>query len=221
MIGGLRRNFLTGVVAIAPLAITLWVLWRFYEFISGTMRPWVQRVPALAEAYPEFFLTIAGIVVIVLLVTLVGVLARNLVGVAFFRLVERVVQRIPVVKSMYSGTKQIAAVLLQDRRTAFKHVVLFAYPRPGVYALGFITSDLEDGDAVAVFLPTTPNPTSGFMLLVPRDEVRRLDMPVEEAIKLIVAGGSIMEPGQAGSLETEIGKLEAARNRQDDQEVAP
>lgn len=217
--GGLRRNFLTGVVAIAPLAITAWVLWRFYELVSATMRPWVRRVPALTEAYPEFFLTILGLVIVVLLITLVGVLARNLIGIAFFRLVERVVERIPIVKSMYSGTKQIAAVLLQDRRTAFKQVVLFAYPRPGVYALGFLTSDLGEGTTVAVFLPTTPNPTSGFMLLVPRAELRLVDMPVEDAIKLIVAGGAIMEPGQAGGLEAEIRALETARTLQDGEEV--
>jgi len=219
MIGHLRRNFLTGLVAIAPLAITAWVLWRFYGFISGTMRPWLQRVPALAEAYPEFFLTFAGIVIFVLLITLIGVLARNLIGIAFFRLIERVVERIPIVKSMYSGTKQIAAVLLQDRRTAFKQVVLFAYPRPGVYALGFLTSDLGTGGTVAVFLPTTPNPTSGFMLLVPRDEVRLVDLAVEDAIKLIMAGGSIMEPHQAGILDAEITALAAAREPRDGQEV--
>lgn len=220
MIGSLRRNFLTGVVAIAPLAITAWVLWRFYAIVSATIRPWVQRVPALAEAYPEFILTALGLLVVFLFITLAGVLARNLIGVAFFRLVERVVERIPVVKSMYSGTKQIAAVLLQDRRTAFKQVVLFSYPRPGLYALGFVTSDLGDGTSVAVFLPTTPNPTSGFMLLVPRDEVRLVDMRVEEAIKLIVAGGSIMEPEQAARLEGDIKALDT-RNRPDGEEVQP
>lgn len=217
--GGLRRNFLTGLVAIAPLAITLWVLWRFYEFISGTMRPWVSRVPALAEAYPEFILTILGLVIFVLLITAVGVLARNLIGIAFFRLVERVVQRIPVVKSMYSGTKQIASVLLQDQRTAFKQVALFAYPRPGVYALGFVTGDLGDGPTVAVFLPTTPNPTSGFMLMVPRADLRPVDMSVEEAIKLIVAGGSIIEPGQAEILDREIEALADAERLTDGGEV--
>jgi uncharacterized membrane protein len=221
VIGHLRRNFLTGLVAIAPLAITAWVLWRFYELISGTMRPWLRRVPALDEAYPEFFLTIVGLVIFILLITLVGILARNLIGIAFFRLVERVVERIPVVKSMYSGTKQIASVLLQDRRTAFKQVALFEYPRRGVYALGFVTSDIADGPTVAVFLPTTPNPTSGFMLMVPRSELRLVDMTVEAAIKLIVAGGAIIEPGQAQVLDAQIAALERVRLPRDGGEVEP
>ena len=97
MIGALRRNFLTGLVTLTPLAVTVWVVWRFYLFISATIRPWVRRVPALHEAYPEFFLNILGLLVLMVLITLVGIFTRNLIGIAFFRLVERVVQRIPAV----------------------------------------------------------------------------------------------------------------------------
>jgi len=207
VIGYLRRNFLTGLLALAPLAITAWVSWRFYAFISATMRPWVRKVPTLHEAYPEFFLTLIGVAIFILLITLAGAFTRNLMGIAFFRLVERVVERIPVIKSMYSGTKQIATVFLQDRRTAFKHVAVFEYPRPGLYALGFVTSEGLAGDLASVFLPTTPNPTSGFMLLVPRRELRVVDLPVEEAIKLIVAGGAIMDAEQAAHLAAEITAL--------------
>jgi len=197
VIKALQRHFLTGLLAITPLAVTVWILWRFYKLVSGFMRLWIGRVPGLGEMYPEPVLTLLGVSVFVLVIVLVGLFTRNLIGIAFFRLVDRFFERIPVVKSIFTALKQIAAVFLRDQRTAFQQVVLFAYPRPGLYSLGFVTRD-EPGDAmVNVFLPTTPNPTSGFMLLVPRHELEVLPIPVEDAIKLIVAGGSIMTAQQA------------------------
>jgi len=193
----LQRHFLTGLLAITPLAITSWILWRFYVVVSATMRPWLQRIPAITETYPEFLLTFFGVVVFVLLITLVGLFTRNLIGIAFFRVLERFFQQIPVVKSVFSAIKQIAEVFLRDRRTAFQKVVLFAYPRQGLYSIGFVTQDEPENKLVNVFLPTAPNPTSGFMLLVPRRELVELEIPVEDAIKLIISGGSIMTNEQA------------------------
>ena len=193
----LQRHFLTGLLAITPLMITSWILWRFYEIISATMRPWLARVPTLNEAYPEFFLTLIGVVVFVLSITLVGLFTRNLIGVAFFRLLERFFQQIPVVKSLFSAVQQIASVFLQDQRKAFQKVVVFAYPRRGLYSLGFVTRDEAADELITVFLPTAPNPTSGYMLLVPRADAQPVDIPIEEAIKLIVSGGSIMTADQA------------------------
>lgn len=193
----LQRYFLTGMLAITPLAITAWILWRFYDLISDNMRPLLHKIPALRDAYPEFFLTIIGVAVFILLITLIGMFTRNLIGMAFFRLIERIIIKIPVVKSVFSATKQIAQVFLQDRRSAFKRVVIFQYPRPGLFSLGFVTRDEKEDHLVNVFLPTTPNPTSGFMLMVPRTEVQELDLPVEDAIKLIISGGAIMTTEQA------------------------
>jgi len=193
----LQKHFLTGLLAISPLAITSWILWRFYLMVSATMKPWLQRIPALTDAYPDFFLTVIGAAVFLLLIVLVGIFTRNVIGVAFFRMVERLFVRIPVVKSVFSATKQLAEVFLQDRRTAFQKVVMFEYPRAGMYSLGFVTRDEPADPQVNVFLPTTPNPTSGFMLLIPREQVRELGVPVEEAIKLVVSGGAIMTLEQA------------------------
>ncbi len=193
----LQRHFLTGLLAITPLVITSWILWRFYVLISATMRPWLQRIPAITETYPEFLLTFFGAIVFVLLITIVGLFTRNLIGIAFFRVLERFFEQIPVVKSVFSAIKQIAEVFLRDRRTAFQKVVLFAYPRQGLYSIGFVTQDEPENSLVNVFLPTAPNPTSGFMLLVPRRELVELGIPVEDAIKLIVSGGSIMTAEQA------------------------
>jgi uncharacterized membrane protein len=210
MLKFLQRHFLTGLLAITPLAITGWILWRFYLLVSGTMRPWLKRIPAVSEAYPEFVLTVMGLVGFVLAIVLVGMFTRNIIGVAFFRLVERVLTQIPVVKSVFTAVKQIAEVLLQDQRRAFKKVALFEYPRRGLYSVVFLTSDEPDRDLAAVFLPTTPNPTSGFMLVVPRTELVELEIPVEDAIKLIVSGGSIMTPGQAAQIEGGVRSLAAS-----------
>jgi len=207
MVAFWRKHFLTGLLSITPLAITAWILWKFYSLISATVRPWVQRVPYLSENYPDTYLVLVGLIVFILLISLIGMFTRNLIGVAFFRLVERVIERIPVVKSVFSASKQIAEVFLQDRRTAFQKVVLFEYPRPRMYALGFVTRESKLDDQVAVFLPTTPNPTSGFMLLIPRHELTELSIPVEEAIKLIVSGGSIMTPDQARRIAEESGRF--------------
>ena len=203
----LQRHFLTGLLSITPLVITTWILWRFYDLISSTMRPWLQRIPAVTETYPEFLLTIIGVIVFVLLITLVGMFTRNLIGIAFFRVLERFFEQIPVVKSVFSAIKQISEVFLQSRRTAFQKVVLFAYPRQDLFSIGFVTRDDPANQLVNVFLPTAPNPTSGYMLLVPRQELVELRIPVEEAIKLIVSGGSIMTTSQAEQVETSVGQL--------------
>ncbi len=200
MLGFLRRHFLTGLLAVSPLAITSWILWRTYLLVSGVMRPWLQRIPSLTETYPDFFLTVIGAGVVFCLIVLIGLLTRNVIGGAFFRMLDRFFTGIPVVKSVFSAIKQIAAVFLQDRRTAFQKVVLFSYPRPGMYSLGFTTHEDTRADVVSVFLPTTPNPTSGYMLLVPRDQVRELPLSVEEAIKLVVSGGAIMTSAQVGEI---------------------
>ena len=206
----LQRHFLTGLLAITPLAITSWILWRFYVLVSATMRPWLQRIPAISETYPEFLLTFFGVVVFILLITMVGLFTRNLIGIAFFRVLERFFEQIPVVKGVFSAIKQIAEVFLRDRRTAFQKVVIFAYPRQGLYSIGFVTQDEPENSLVNVFLPTAPNPTSGFMLLVPRRELVELGIPVEDAIKLIVSGGSIMTAEQARLVGHNVEQLAAA-----------
>ncbi len=213
MLRFLQRHFLTGLLALSPLAITSWILWRFYVLVSGTMRPWLQRVPSLTEAYPDFFLTLIGAVVVFCVIVMVGLFTRNVIGGAFFRMLDRFFIGIPVVKSVFSATKQIASVFLQDRRTAFKKVVLFSYPRPGIFSLGFTTHESVDADLVSVFLPTTPNPTSGYMLLLPRSQVQELELSVEEAIKLVVSGGAIMTPDQVAQISTGLAALPGLSTR--------
>jgi uncharacterized membrane protein len=197
----LRRYFLTGLVALTPLAITLWVVWRFYVLIDGTLRPWLQRIhPRLAETYPDFIITLVAALAFVLIVVLVGMFTRNLIGRAFFGLVERFFDKIPGVRSLFSATKQIAEVLLADHRSAFQKVVLFEYPRRGIYSVAFVTAEDPDSELFNVFLPTTPNPTSGYLLVVPRKQAMVLPLTIEEGVRLIISGGSVMSEKQATAL---------------------
>ena len=200
--GVLRRHFLTGLLAITPLAVTLWILWRFYLLVDSTVRPLLERIPQLREGVPDFLLTLIGVAAFLLIIMLIGLFTRNLIGMAFFRLVERVLNRIPIIKGIFAATKQMSEVFLQDKRTAFQDVVAFEYPRRGIYAVGFVTQDAPDLDTVNVFLPTTPNPTSGFMLMLPRRDLVTLPLTVEEGIRLIISGGSVMDREQGLTFQT-------------------
>lgn len=212
----LQRHFLTGLLAVTPLAVTLWVLVKSYELISATLRPWLQRVPRISDAYPDELITAIAMLAFVLVIVLVGLATRSLVGVAFFNLLERVIARIPVVKTIFVATKQIAAVFLTDKRSAFQQVVLFEYPRQGCHSLGFVTRDEADSPLLSVFLPTTPNPTSGYMLLLPRTDAEVLPLAVEDGIKLIISGGSVTSVEQAAILQAAAERLERRAARRED-----
>jgi uncharacterized membrane protein len=200
VIAFLRRNLLTGILAITPLALTLWVLWKLYGLIAGLLRPLLARLPFVSDHYPEFALTLLGVVAFVPVLVLLGLFTRNLVGRAFFNYVDQVFERIPLVKGLFATFKQIAGVFGSDQGRSFKQVVAVQFPHPGSLALAFVTRDEPDSDLVVVFLPTTPNPTSGFMLLVRRAEVQPVTISVEEAIKLVVSGGAIMSPAQVAAI---------------------
>lgn len=200
MIGFLRRNLLTGLLAITPLALTLWVLWKLYGLIAGLLRPLLSKLPYFSDHYPEFALTLMGLAAFIPLLVLLGLFTRNLVGMAFFRAVDRVFDRIPLVKGLFTTFKQIAGVFGNEQGRSFKQVVAVQFPQPGTLALAFVTRDEPDSDLVAVFLPTTPNPTSGFLLLVRRAEMEPVGLTVEEAIKLVVSGGAIMTPSQVAAI---------------------
>jgi uncharacterized membrane protein len=155
-----------------------------------------------------------------LLITLIGVFTRNLIGIALLNLVDRTMQRIPVVKNLFTATKQIAEVFLADRRSAFKQVVMFEYPRRGIYSLGFVTSDNRDDPLLSVFLPTTPNPTSGYMLLVPRSNAQILPIAIEDGVKMIISGGAVSAPPLASFLPTSAARSTAVTDDHRDGELS-
>lgn len=200
MIGFLRRNLLTGILAITPLALTLWVLWQLYGWIAGLLRPLLARLPYVSEHYPEFALTLLGMAAFVPILVLLGLFTRNLAGRAFFSFVDRLFERIPLVKGLFNTFKQIAAVFGGGQTRSFERVVVVEFPQPGTLALAFVTGDAPNSEYVSVYVPTTPNPTSGFLLFVRRAQVTPVDLTVEETIKLMVSCGAIVTPAQIAAI---------------------
>ncbi|MGV8996011.1 MAG: DUF502 domain-containing protein [Parvibaculaceae bacterium] len=195
----LRNYFFTGLVVAAPIGLTLYITRWFIELVDT----WF--VPLIPEQFrPDNFMPFnipgIGLVVAVILLTLLGAFTANFFGRAILVFAERLVDRMPVVRSIYGALKQIFETVISQSASSFQDVGLIEYPRKGIYTIVFVTSRNEskigapDGlDLISVFLPTTPNPTSGFLLYVPRSDVKFLDMTIEEGAKLIISAG-LVEP---------------------------
>ena len=195
----MRNYLLTGILVTAPITITVWLSWQILQFFDRTVR---RMMPP--DLYPDISIPGLGLLVVFLGLILVGALTAGLVGRFFVRTSERILNNMPIVRSVYSAIKQILETVLQNKSTAFRQVVLIEYPRPGIWALGFVSGPTKgevrrrlERELVNVFLPTTPNPTSGFLLFLPKEDVRIMNMTIEEGIKLVVSGG-IVTPDDMG-----------------------
>lgn len=207
MFGGLRASFLTGLVVIAPIGLTGWLIWTVAGWVDGWVLPFV---PSYLRPDQYIGVNVRGIGVLIFLIftVLVGWMAKGLLGRSLLSWAEGLVDRMPVVRSIYNGLKQIAETVFSQADTSFDQACLVEYPRKGIWAIAFISTsakgEIRDGipvedDKVAVFLPTTPNPTSGFLLFLPRSDVRPLKMKVEDAAKLIISAG-LVYPGEKGEV---------------------
>ena len=204
--GGIRASFLTGLVVIAPIAVTIWLVWTVIGWIDG----WV--IPLIPQSYrPEQYIGInlrgVGVVIFLIFTVIVGWLAKGLIGRSLINWAEGLVDRMPVVRSIYNGLKQIAETVFAQTETSFDKACLIQYPRPGLWAIAFISTSAKgelarkigsERNVISVFMPTTPNPTSGFLLFVPRADVIELDMSVEDAAKLIISAGLVYPAGTDG-----------------------
>jgi len=197
----LKNYFFTGLLVILPIFITVYVI----LFLIRGMDAILKFIPVkyLPDTYLPFHIPGLGLIFVVILVFAVGLLARNIVGRKIVHLGENIVERIPLVRILYAGVKQLLETIFLQKTDAFKRVALVEYPRRGTYVIGFITGeskgevqDKTDKNMINVFIPTTPNPTSGFYMLVPDDELVVLDMSVEDAFKLIISGGIVSPPKQ-------------------------
>jgi uncharacterized membrane protein len=197
----LRTNFLTGLIVVAPVLLTVYIVWGTIRFIDARVVPWV---PAIYNPATYFGADIPGfgLIVFILLTAIMGALTKGLFGRQIVRYGERMVDRMPVVRSIYNSLKQILETVLSQSSTSFQHVVMVEYPRKGTWGIGFLATT-ETGEIserlggrpmASVFIPTTPNPTSGFLIFVPVDDIIILDMTLEEGAKLIISGGLIVPP---------------------------
>ena len=192
------RNYLIGGLLIwIPILITFWVL----RFLSGILDQSLLLLPPSwrPEALFGTYVPGVGIVLSLLLLFLTGVLVKNLFGGQMVAGLESLVRRIPVIGSVYGGAKTFSETVLTDKGKSFKQVVMVEFPRKGIFSIGFITShDLEEAQAktaqevTCVFVPTTPNPTTGFLVLVPKNEVTYMDMTIDEAFKMLLTLGVVV-----------------------------
>ena len=198
-----RNAFLSGVLLLAPLWVTIWAITAIIGFVGGTFRPLYERYLPESLQLPFFWDLIATVAVIVF-VTGLGFLSTYVFGKYFLSAGERFIQRIPGIGAVYNSVKQIVATFGTHNRNLFNKVVMVEFPRKGVWVVGFLTNK-EQGEAQTlagretwtVFVPTSPNPTSGFLLLLPPGEIVELEMSVADGMKMIISGGAVVPPWPA------------------------
>ena len=213
---GLRTNLLAGILITAPIGITFYLSWLIIGWIDGKVTPMIPE-KYNPETYLRFSIPGLGLVVAIVLLILIGSVTKGVIGRWWVRTMERVLARMPVVRSVYGAVKQIFETIMQQQSDAFRQVVLFEYPRRGSWALGFITGqtqgevqNLTEDEVVNVFLPTTPNPTSGYLLFIPKKDLVILDMSVEEGIKMVVSGGIVTPPDRRSEEEKTVRRVAPA-----------
>ncbi len=196
----IRNIFITGILITVPVAFTLFILNFLFKLLDDLVVPWfIKTLIEIGTPLPENFrLPGLGLILIVLLIFVIGVLTKSFLGGKLVQLGEMIVDRIPVVRTLYTGAKQVVTTIAEADTKAFRKVVLVEFPRKGIYSVGFITGttkgevqELTDANLVNVFVPTTPNPTSGFLVFVPNEDIIDLTMTVEDGIKFIISVGIV------------------------------
>ena len=219
---GLRASFLTGLVVVGPVAVTIWLIWTVIGWVDGVVMPFVPGAYHPDAIINRYFgcnaadpacdpikvnIRGVGVVVFLLFTILVGWLAKGFLGRSILRWAESMVDRMPIVRTVYNGLKQIAETVFAQTETNFDTACLLQYPREGIWAIAFISTKAKGevaaktpygDDMLSVFLPTTPNPTSGFLLFVPKKDVILLDMSVEDAAKLVISAGLVYPNNKEG-----------------------
>ena len=223
MMTRLRNYFLTGFIVTAPLAITAYLAWSLIGWVDSWVKPYIP-----ARYNPDTYLPFAvpgfGLIVAVVLITLVGFLTANFIGRSIVHYGEYLLDRMPLIRSVYRGLKQIFETVLSQKADMFKKAALIEYPRRGAWAIVFIATDkdnevsrrLNDGvqeDTIAVFLPSTPNPTTGFLMYVPRKDVIELSMSIEDAAKLIISAGLVAPEEHQAKMRALAASAKAKRGK--------
>ena len=197
-----RRFFLTGLLVTAPIIITIYVTWLVITFIDVKVASLLPEYLDFRKALP-FQIPGLGLLIVIFVITLIGAITPGLIGRNLLKLGEMILFKTPVIRTVYSSIKQIMETVMSTNSKSFKEVVLVEYPRQDIWVIAFVTSsvkgEIDDkirkSDLVSIFVPTTPNPTSGFLLFVAKKDLIYLNMPVEQAVKLVISGG-IVSPKQ-------------------------
>lgn len=214
----LRASFFAGVLVLSPIGITLYIAWLILDFIDSRVTPLIPK-HYNPNTYLPFGIPGLGLVILLVAVTLIGATTAGYLGRVFVRLSERIVVRMPIVRGIYGAVKQLVEAVFAKRADAFRQVVLVEWPKEGSWTLGFVTSRTAqevqarlDADICSIMVPTTPNPTSGYLVFMPREKVIPLEMSVEDAMKLILSSGIVVPP-YAPEIEAKIAEARAAAGR--------
>ena len=224
MFRSIRNAFITGIVVVPPLGVTIIVINFMLEklgtpasnFFFGYLDSDLRNLPAV-----QFSLEVISILVLFLLITLLGYGSRFLLGRILLGGLERLLDQVPFINTVYRTVKQIVDSFSQQKKAVFQETVLIEYPRKDCYVLGFLTSkgkgepqEVTGAEIVNIFVPTTPNPTSGFLLMLPKDDITRLEMSIVDGMKLIISGGAVVPPGKGTPVQIE--NPEEAKGSADD-----
>jgi len=198
----MKKHFFTGLIVILPFFITVYIVWLVFRIVGTFFTPAFTRLFEifLLVKIPDFIITIFSAVVTAVLIYLVGVLVSNIIGKRILQAAESLLMKIPMANGIYDAIRKLIDVFFSNKSN-FKRVVLIEWPRKGVYSIAFITAEAvgevqesTKEDVVNVFMPTTPNPTTGFLVLVPKSDIIPLKMSVDDAVKLIISGGIVVPP---------------------------
>jgi len=192
----IKGYFLAGLLVLFPFVMTIFIItWLFTKIdsiLKGVIGKFLEKIGLLS--FPG-----VGFISVLVIILLAGIIARNYFGKKILAIGDTIVTRIPLINRIYVAIQQISRAFLSEQREVFKKAILIEYPRKGIYSVGFFTQDTRGeiqeklaSDVVSVFLPTTPNPTSGFLLFVPKTDIIDLSLSVEEALKLVISGGAII-----------------------------
>lgn len=202
MLKYLRRDFVSGIFVLAPLAVTLWVINLLIVWLGGPTRDFFFFFVGEDLKSKDWFvalLTIVSAFLVLVCITLIGMLSRLVFGKMLVGTIERIVNRVPFVKTVYGTVRQILDTIAQQKKAVFQRAVMVEFPRSGLFSVGFLTSEANgeiqhrtESEVWNVFIPTTPNPTSGWLIMVPKDDVILLDMSIGDAMKLIISGGAVV-----------------------------
>ncbi len=220
-LGRLRGYLLAGILVTAPISITIFLTWMFIQFIDNTVSD-ILPEKYNPETYMPFTIPGLGLVIAITFLITVGWFATNFLGRIVYSIADYTVHRLPVVRNLYGAIKQIMETIMASQSQAFREVVMLEYPRKGVWSIGFVTGRskgevqrLTDTETINVFVPTTPNPTSGYLLFVPKAELHFLKMTVEEGVKLVVSAG-IVTPEEIARQSEESKKKGAKKTNPDE-----
>ncbi|HID92904.1 MAG TPA: DUF502 domain-containing protein [bacterium (Candidatus Stahlbacteria)] len=195
----MKARFLAGIAALLPIGLTVFVVWFLVTKLGRIIGSLFAKVPLLRQ-FPSPIISLIGLGTLVVFVYIIGAITSSYIGKRLFRVGERFLERVPIIRPLYTALRQFTQAIFLER-SAFKKVVLVEYPRKGVYTIAFVTNETgwqikKDHDYINLFVPTAPNPTSGYYVILPREETIPVDLTIDEALKTIVSGGVIIPKGK-------------------------